>query len=60
MPGGTLQGPIGDQDDVPYFQVGKGMRVGEEPLFNFAGPSYSREYWSPLSSSLMWLRTLLP
>lgn len=59
MPGGTYQGPIGDQDDEPYFQVGEGMRIGEEPLFNYGGPSYSREYWSPLSGALIWLRALL-
>ncbi len=59
MPGGTYQGPIGDQDDEPYFQVGYGMRVGEEPVFNYGGPSYAREYWSPTSGALMWLRMLL-
>lgn len=59
MPGGTYQGPIGDQDDEPYFQVGEGMRIGEEPLFNYGGPSYSREYWSPLAGALIWLRALL-
>jgi hypothetical protein len=59
MPGGTYQGPIGDQDDEPYFQVGFGMRIGEEPMFNYGGPSYAREYWSPTSGALVWLRTLL-
>jgi hypothetical protein len=59
MPGGSYQGPIGDQDDEPYFQVGAGMRIGEEPLFSIGGPSYAREYWSPLSGALIWLRTLL-
>ncbi len=60
MPGGTYTGPVGHLKDDPYFQVGRGMRVGEEPLYHSGGPSaLTREVWTTLSAALLYLRMLI-